>query len=243
MSNVLKHWALFLDFDGTLVDIAASPNEILVPRELSPILDRLTLGLSGALAIISGRPVREIDNYLRPLRPVAAGVHGAERRTIPRGEVRSTVEPLDDAILSRVKGVGSIDAGIVIEPKQYSVAVHYRNAQHVRLKIEAALRSILDGGPDHLILCPGRKAIEVVPRQVSKGMALASLMEEPLFRGRTPVMIGDDYSDESAFDMAKRLGGSYQRVAGEYFGQREAEFESPAHLRAWLNSLCEHVGA
>ena len=84
--------------------------------------------------------------------------------------------------------------------------------------------------------------IEVVPRQVSKGKALATTMEEPHFRGRTPVMIGDDYSDESAFDMAKRLGGSYQRVAGEHFG-RTAEFENPAHVRAWLSSLCEFAGS
>lgn len=243
MSNVLKHWALFLDLDGTLIDIAASPDEIVVPRELPLTLDRLTVGLSGALAIISGRTVREIDNYLRPLRPVAAGVHGAEMRTIPCGQVKSAVEPLDVTILHRVMKIGSIDAGITIEPKRYSVAVHYRNAEHARMEIKAALRSILDGSPDHLILCPGRKVFEIVPRQISKGMALASFMEEPLFRGRTPVMIGDDLSDVSAFDMAVRLGGVCQRVAGEHFGYREAQFESPAHVRAWLLSLCENVRA
>lgn len=242
MSNVLKHWALFLDLDGTLIDIAASPDEIVVPRELPLTLDRLTVGLSGALAIISGRTVREIDNYLRPLRPVAAGVHGAERRTIPRGEVRSTVEPLDDAILSRVKRIEDRTRGIVVECKQYSVAIHYRNAEQARGEIEAALQNILEEGPDHLILCPGRKVIEIVHRQISKGMALASLMEEPPFRGRIPIMIGDDVSDESAFEEAVRLGGIRLRVAGEHNGHGDAEFESPVHVRAWLMSLSQRAG-
>lgn len=243
MSNVLNQWALFLDLDGTLVDIAASPDEIVVPRELPLILDRLTVGLSGALAIISGRTVREIDNYLEPLRPVAAGVHGAEIRTVPFGEVKSTVEPLDESILRRVKKIGGMDAGIIVEPKRFSVAVHYRNAEHARMEIEAALRSLLGGGPDHLVLCPGRKLFEIVPCRISKGNALAALMEEPLFRGRTPVMIGDDVSDESAFDMAVRLRGIGQRVAGEHFERSDAEFDSPSHVRAWLHSLCEHVRA
>lgn len=243
MSIVLKHWALFLDLDGTLVDVAPSPDAIVVPRELPLILERLTVGLSGALAIISGRTVREIDQYLRPLRPAAAGVHGTELRTVPLGQARNTVEALDKGVLHRVMAIKSIDDRIVIEPKHYSVAVHYRNAEHLRLEIEAALRSTLADGPDHHILCHGRRVIEVVPRQVSKGTALAALMKEPLFRGRTPVMIGDDYSDESAFEMAVRLGGVCQRVAGEHFEQREAEFEDPAHLRSWLLSLSEQVGA
>lgn len=242
MSNVLKHWALFLDLDGTLVDIAASPEVVVVPRDLAPLLTRLSFGLSGALAIISGRTIREIDGFLWPLKPVAAGVHGAEMRTIPSGQVKSIAEPLDEGILRRVMEIGALDANIVVEPKRYSVAVHYRNAEHARTEIVSALRGILDGGPDHLILCHGRKVIEVVPRQVSKGMALALLMEEPLFWGRSPVMIGDDYSDQSAFEVAKRLGGSGHKVAGEHFGHREAEFESPAHVRAWLLSLCELVG-
>lgn len=242
MSNVLKHWALFLDLDGTLVDIAASPDEIVVPRDLPALLNRLSFGLSGALAILSGRSIREIDGFLWPFTPVAAGVHGAEMRTILPAEVRSAVEPLNEVILRRVMKIGDLDAGIVIEPKRYSVAVHYRNAEHARTEIEAALRNILNDGPDHLILCAGRRVIEVVPREISKGKALASIMEAPLFRGRTPVMIGDDYSDESAFEMAKRLGGSYKRVAGEHFGQT-AEFENPAQVRAWLLSLCELVGA
>ena len=242
MSNVLKHWALFLDLDGTLVDIAASPDEIVVPRELPALLDRLRTGLSGALAILSGRTVQEIDGFLWPLKTAAAGVHGAEMRMVPGGQVTSTAEPLGQGILDRVREIGSIDANLVIEPKLYSVAVHYRNAEHVRAEIQAALQDVVHAGPDHLILCPGRMVIEVVPRQVSKGKALATIMEEPHFRGRTPVMIGDDYSDESAFDIAKRLGGSYQRVAAEHFG-RTAEFENPAHVRAWLSSLCEFAGS
>lgn len=241
MSKVLKDRALFLDLDGTLVDIAATPDGICVPGGLAVTLDRLTAGLSGALAIISGRAVWEIDSYLRPLKPVAAGIHGAELRTIPCGQVSATVEPLEESILHRVMKVGALDAKIIIEPKRYSVAVHYRNAEHTRREIETALQCILEGSGDHLILSHGRKVFEIVPRQISKGMALAALMEQPAFRGRIPVMVGDDVSDLSAFDMAVRLGGAFQRVAGEHFAHGEAEFESPAHVRAWLLSLSEQA--
>lgn len=243
MSKILKNCALFLDLDGTLVDIAASPDEIVVPRELPLFLGRLTIGLSGALAIVSGRTIREIDRFLHPLRPVAAGVHGAELRAFPCGEETSTVEPLDGSVLKRVMMLRSIDDRIIIEPKRFSVAVHYRNAEHLRWKIEELLRKALAHSQGNLILCHGRKVIEVVPRQISKGAALASLMELPVFRGRIPIMIGDDRSDESAFDTAARLGGVCRRVAGEHFGPHTAEFANPAHVRAWLGSLCERVEA
>lgn len=242
MSDVLKSWALFLDLDGTLVDIASAPGRIVVPRELPLLLARLSVGLGGALAVISGRTLREIDVMLAPLKPVAAGVHGAERRTVPCGEVKSLATPLDPDIVERVKMIGLLDPGIVIESKLYSIAVHYRLAESARGRIEAALKEIVEESPDHLILSPGRKVIEVVPNQISKGSALADLMQEPQFRHRTPVMIGDDYSDQSAFDVALALGGIRQRVAGEHFSGDEAEFKSPAHVRAWLASLCQLAG-
>ena len=131
--------------------------------------------------------------------------------------------------------------GIIIEPKVYSIAVHYRMAAAAEPQIEAALQAILADSPDHFILCPGRCVIEVVPRHVSKGAALEALMALPAFKGRRPVMIGDDVPDESALAAAVRHGGYGLRVAGEHFSAAIADFASPAAVRSWLASLAARL--
>jgi len=234
-----KDSALFLDLDGTLVDIATTPDRIRVPADLVPLLARLSVALGGALGIITGRSLADIDCFLAPLRLVGAGVHGAEFRTEVDGQIRSIAEPLAPSVIEAVSKLVSFDRGIIIEPKRCSIAVHYRLAPAAGPRLEAALRRILMGGPDHLILCQGRKVIEVVPRHVSKGAALDRLLQLPAFHGRRPIMIGDDVSDQSALELAARRDGQGLRVAGEHFGRKEADFDGPAHVRAWLSTLAE----
>lgn len=235
--------ALFLDLDGTLIDIAPTPDGVTIPDGLVVLLQSLAHRLQGAVAIVTGRSISDIDRLLAPLKPVAAGVHGAEFRTHDDGEIVNIAQQLDPVILEAVSRLVSIDPGIVIEPKHSSIAVHYRLAPATGPQIERVLQSILANGPDHLILCAGRKVIEIVPKQVSKGTAIETFMHNPTFRGRRPVMIGDDISDQSAFEVAIRLGGLGLKVAGELYAREQADFEDPVHVLAWLSALAERIDA
>jgi trehalose 6-phosphate phosphatase len=230
--------AIFLDLDGTLIDIASDPHLVTIPADLVPVLSRLSIRLGGALAIITGRTIREIDRFLHPLRLPVAGVHGSEMRTMIDGEPRLTVGQLDPVVEAQVQQLSSLAPGVLVENKGYSIAVHFRRAQSAETQIKAELRKIVAGTPDHFVLAPGRCVIEVVPRYISKGTALQAFMEMAAFKRRKPIMIGDDIPDESALAAAVRLGGRGLRVAGEHFRER-ADFEGPAEVRAWLASMVE----
>ena len=229
-------YALFLDLDGTLIDIASEPHLVTIPPDLVPLLSRVSACLDGALAIVSGRTIKEIDHFLYPLRPVVAGVHGAEMRTEVDGDVLLTVGPLDPAVEAAVSRLSALAPGVLIEHKIHTIAVHFRLAPEAEPGIEAELKQIVAGSPDHFILAPGRCVIEVVPRHVSKGAALEAFMGLQTFKGRVPIMIGDDLPDETALEAAERLGGRGLRVAGEHFNQG-ADFNGPAEVRAWLASV------
>jgi trehalose 6-phosphate phosphatase len=236
-------WALFLDFDGTLVDITAEPGSVAVPGDLSTLLSRLSKGLKSALAVVTGRPIADVDNFLSPLKPIAAGVHGAELRLTAGGEISRLAEQLDPALVSNVLRLGQIDPGVMIEPKGMSIAVHYRSALPAQAAIRKEIERLLATSRDRLEVCAGRKVFEIVPRDISKGMALERILALPTFSGRRPVMIGDDASDQSAFDAALRLGGLALKVAGEHFTQDEADFAGTADVRAWLAALALRLGA
>jgi trehalose 6-phosphate phosphatase len=133
--------------------------------------------------------------------------------------------------------------GTIVETKRASVALHYRQAPVLVSQLEAALLRILAEAPDHLILARGRQVLEIVPRHVSKGAALETIMGLPAFAGRRPIMIGDDIPDLSALEVADRLGGRGLKVAGEQFARTEAQFSGPAEVRAWLTCLAEKLTA
>lgn len=234
--------ALFLDVDGTLIDIASTPGAVQVAEGLTDVLEASTARLGGALAILTGRPIGDIDQFFAPLSLVAAGVHGTEMRTEPGGPVGLFAEHLDRSVLAAVERLADLEPGIIVEPKLTSVAVHHRLAPGAGPRLEAALETILADGPDHLILCRGRKVFEIVPRYISKGTALERLMRLEQFRGRTPVMIGDDTSDQSAFEAAERLGGVGLKVCGERFSAAEADFGGPGEVRDFLARFARGEG-
>lgn len=226
--------ALFLDLDGTVLEIAAEPEGVVVPAALAGTLRLLERRLDGALAVVTGRSIADVDRFLSPMAPIAAGIHGAELRTQTGGSVRLLASPVDETIVEAVRHLaGSVD-GALVELKAASVALHYRLAPAAEAQIEAALNEIVARGPRHLILCRGRKVFEIVPRHVSKGAALEAFMKLPQFIGRRPVMIGDDVSDLSAFACAESLGGRALKVAGELFSREHADFACPAAVRSWL---------
>ena len=233
--------ALFLDLDGTLIDIAPTPDSVGAPDGLAILLAALTQRLDGALAIVTGRPIADVDRFLAPLAPIAAGIHGAELRLEPGGHVELQAEPIEAQIVAAVRSFADDRPEFFVETKHTSIAVHYRQAPAADGHVEAALQDILEDGPDHLILARGRKVLEIVPRHISKGAALVTLMGLPAFRGRRPVMIGDDISDQSAFQAAVQLGGMGLKVAGEQFSTAEADFAGPAEVRAWLDAMAERL--
>jgi trehalose 6-phosphate phosphatase len=235
--------ALFLDLDGTLIDIAGTPDAVSMPEGLTALLSRLARDLGGALAIVSGRPIEEVDRLLAPMVPVAAGAHGAELRLLPYGDVVCKAVPIDGEIVQAVYRLASEHSGTIVETKRASVALHYRQAPALVSQLEAALMRILAEAPDHLILARGRQVLEIVPRHVSKGAALEAIMGLPTFAGRRPIMIGDDIPDLSALGAANRLGGRGLKVAGEQFSRAEADFSGPAEVRAWLMTLAEKIAA
>lgn len=234
---------MFLDLDGTLIDIAPTPAAATTPDGLVTVLETVTKLLGGALAIVSGRTIADVDRLLDPLMPVAAGIHGAEMRTIPGGTVARRTQAMDADVVAAVYRAAAAEPGVGVELKYASLAVHYRLAPAAGPRIEAALVKILANGPDHLMLCPGRRVLELVPRDVSKGTALEALMALPEFRGKIPVMIGDDVTDQSAFNAAHRFGGHGLRVAGEHFASTDAQFSGPAEVREWLANLARSLAS
>lgn len=229
--------ALFLDIDGTLIDIAPSPDSVTIPSGLAELVEALTGALGGAVAVLTGRSIGEVDSFLAPLTPIAAGVHGAEVRFSRGGEVEFTAEPIDQRVIDAVKDVMRAEPGVFVEVKRASIAVHFRLAPDAGPRIEMALQGVVTRSEDHLILCKGRKVLEIMPRHISKGAALERIIELPAFRERRPIMIGDDVSDLSAFASAERLGGRGLKVAGGAYGATEATFHNPTEVREWLMAL------
>jgi trehalose 6-phosphate phosphatase len=226
--------ALFLDFDGTLVDIAATPDGAAAPAALAPILERACAALGGALALVSGRRIEDLDRRLAPFRGAAAGVHGAEMRLDPAHPVMAG-EGLDPRVRADVARLTAGDPRLLLEDKGHALAVHYRLAEHLGPELERRLEHYVQAA-DGLRVQSGRKVVELLGDAVSKGDAVRRLMRGKPFAGRRPIMIGDDRTDLSAFEACADFGGAGLRVAGEFFGD-EADFASPEEVRRWLGEF------
>ncbi|ADJ61720.1 trehalose-phosphatase [Herbaspirillum seropedicae] len=197
--------ALFLDFDGTLVDLAPQPDGIVVPPELITLLQQIQLESDGALAIVSGRPLDQLDFFLAPLRLPAAGVHGAERRT---ADGRILQQPVPDVQHLRERLLPLVDShsGLQLELKRGALALHYRHAAHLEQRCVDTMMEALRHEPGFTLL-HGKMVVEAKPH-INKGDAVAAFLHEAPFRGRRPVFIGDDVTDEAGFAIAQ----------GEVFG-------------------------
>jgi trehalose 6-phosphate phosphatase len=233
--------ALFLDVDGTLLDIALTPAQVVVPPGLVELLLRVAQGLGGAVAILTGRQLAEIDTLLAPAKFAGAGVQGAELRRVAAGPIERVATPLPQALVDSLAALAERLPGAVIEPKGPGIAVHYRAAPELKPVVEAEIRALLTQYPDELVICPGRKLFEIVPEGLSKGTALETLAALPPFAGRRPVMIGDDAGDVPALTAAVRLGGFGLRVAGGHFGRANVDLEGPAGVAAWLERLARRL--
>jgi trehalose 6-phosphate phosphatase len=231
--------ALFIDIDGTLLGVAPTPDEVCVPAGLVSLLEDVWRGLGGAAAVLTGRRIADADRLFSPLSFIASGVHGTELRGEPSAPILTLAPPIPASVVQAMNNISSLAAGILVEQKGCGVAVHYRNAPLARQALESEVAAIIAASSYDLVLREGRKVLEAVPRGYSKGTALLRLAAEPPFRGRRPVMIGDDVGDESAFQAAEGLGGVGLRVAGEHFRPEASDFGGVADVRAWLEALAE----
>jgi trehalose 6-phosphate phosphatase len=202
--------ALFLDFDGTLVEIAPRPEAVRVAAGLGPLLAAARRRLDGALAVVSGRPIADIDRLLAPLRLVAAGVHGLEVRDAPDGPIDAATSAAALAAVRAALAAAGLP-GVRIEDKRLAVAVHYRDAPALGPGVAALLEAAIAPHPS-LHLVAGKMVVEVKPHGSDKGTALVNFLARPPFKDRVPVMIGDDVTDEDAFRAALAAGGRAIKV-------------------------------
>ncbi|MBV8032202.1 MAG: trehalose-phosphatase [Betaproteobacteria bacterium] len=228
-------WAWFLDIDGTLLDIAAIPSAV----KTGPSDTRLVTGLysecRGALALISGRSIEGIDKLFYPLRLPAAGQHGIERRDA-KGRVRRHPFP-EDAMRRAAEEIRAFverHEGLLFEDKGASLAVHYRLAP----QYGAAAHAILHKAAQHLgegvEVQGGKMVVELKPSGQDKGLAIQEFMKEPPFRGRVPVFLGDDLTDEDGFHVVNRLGGHSVKIGSGVTSARW-RLRDAAAVRRWLS--------
>lgn len=231
-------WALFLDIDGTLLDLAETPNAVVVPDGLLSALVRAAKVLGGALALVSGRAVADIDALFHPLQLPAAGIHGFEIR--PKSGPPHRLAPLMTAEQRAKLATAAIGLnGVIVEDKAGAMAFHYRLAPDVREVLARRIEAILE--EDNLKdydMRPGKMIWEVRRNGIDKGKAVEALMANFPFQGRTPVFIGDDETDLDGFAGARRLGGMALPVRDLTPGPG---FAGPAEVRAWLAALPTNV--
>jgi trehalose 6-phosphate phosphatase len=199
--------ALFLDFDGTLVEIAPSPGLVQVPAELPHLLSELADRLDGAVAVVSGRPLDELARMLAPFAGGIAGNHGLERRDGDGIVTRCLVHPELDRCRPLVAGFATRHDGVRLEDKGGSLALHYRQAPSLGARCRALIRRAAQASNGALAAVAGKMVIELMPRSGGKGRAIADFLADAPFHGRLPVFIGDDTTDEDGFAVVNRLGG------------------------------------
>jgi len=197
--------ALFLDFDGTMVDIAPQPHAVHVPEPLLDVLGQLRDYLGGAVAVISGRPIAQLDDFLSPLTLAVAGVHGAERRGADGSVSLLDTHPLD-RVEEVARSLAAQHPGLLVEVKRGSLALHYRQAPALEALVLAAMETAVAASPG-VSLMRGKMVAEAKPGGASKGRAIEDFLAEAPFRGRRPVFIGDDVTDEAGFLTVQRLDG------------------------------------
>ena len=237
--HVMPQMAIFTDFDGTLVELAETPDSIEVPDELATRLERTARELDSAFAVLTGREIADIDRYLAPLHLPVAGAHGTQRRRAD-GFIE-TADPASvlaaEEIAHAVEPLLVAHPALLLEVKEGAVALHFRQAPELENAARIAMEEAVHGVTDFVLL-PGKMVLEARPRGVSKGEALRAFMREEPFIGRTPIFIGDDTTDEDAFIAAQELGGVGIKL-GEGDTSARMRIANVASVHALLEGLSD----
>jgi trehalose 6-phosphate phosphatase len=233
-----RGWAVFLDVDGTILEIAETPQEVCVPETLKRLLNELCTRLDGALALVSGRSIADLDRLFQPLRFCAAGVHGCERRessgcvTHARVDERSldhAREQLSELVLKFPE--------LLLEDKGQALALHFRRNPQLQALVYAKLTKVVAALGPEFTLQPGKCVLEIRPGACSKGAAIDDFMQQAPFRGRTPVFIGDDFTDEDGFAYVNRCGGVSVRVGRPIATFASYWLQDVGDIAAWLRNI------
>lgn len=228
-----KNDSVLLDFDGTLVDFAPRPDAIVLRPGTRKLLGRLSEHHGGALALVSGRRIADLDGFLAPLKIAAIGVHGQETRRFG-GEVAIRAPSPDLGVArQRLQKSLSADDPLLMEDKATALVLHYRTCPEERERALRLAAAAVDGLQD-LAVVEGHAIAEIRQRNVSKADAVTVVAEWPEFSGRKPIFIGDDTTDEDGFDAATAAGGFGVKVGD---GQTSARFRLPdvAAVHEWLS--------
>jgi trehalose 6-phosphate phosphatase len=227
--------ALFLDVDGTLLDLAERPDDVVTPAGLVETLARTERKLAGALALISGRAIDDVDRLFAPLQLRVSGVHGAEIRFNPGEPVKllPAAMELPQSLSAALKRAIEPFPGALVETKRFSIAVHYRLAPEVEQPLREAVKRVVETWPTAVEVMDAHYAIEVKTPGFDKGSAIAAFLSTPAFRGRTPVFVGDDATDERGFAVVVARGGNAYSV-GRRLPGASGVFSEPGAVRDWL---------
>ena len=230
--------AILLDIDGTLLELMPTPREVWVPPGLSITLNGLVQRTSGALALVSGRSLNDIDLIFAPDQFPAVGGHGAEMRLAQDAEaVASHAPPMDKELKRRLAAIAKLSPGILLEDKGYSLALHYRLAPHAEKAIYEAvslIRADLPNAPIEVL--PGKFVCEIKHSGFTKATGVRELMKHEPFRGRRPIFIGDDVTDETVFAIMPDMNGLAFSVGRRARGV-DGHFDSPSDVREFLAHL------
>jgi trehalose 6-phosphate phosphatase len=236
----LSETAILLDVDGTLLDLMPTPREVWVPPGLAETLNRLLVRTNGALAMVSGRSLNDIDLIFAPDQFPAVGGHGAEMRLEPDIEsVAAHAPPLDKELKRRLAAIAKLSPGILLEDKGYSLALHYRLAPHAEKAIYAAvslIRADLPNAPIEVL--PGKCVCEIKHSGFTKATGVRELMTREPFKGRRPLFIGDDVTDETVFAIMPDFDGLAFSVGRRAKGVA-GHFDAPSDVREFLTHLLD----
>jgi trehalose 6-phosphate phosphatase len=229
-------WCVFLDVDGTLVELTDTPSQTIADPEIKTLLSEVAERLGGAVALISGRKIDTLDELFAPLRFPAAGLHGVERRKA-NGDLQGasfTDSQLDDA-RTAMAALTAAHPGTLLEDKGRTIGLHYRMAPQYEEEMRQAVGAIVQSLGRNYHVQAGKMLLEIKPRGFSKATAIKAFMHEPPFSGRRPVFVGDDLTDQDGFAMVESQGGISigvgDRVRGQY------ELADVAAVRNWLRAI------
>jgi trehalose 6-phosphate phosphatase len=229
--------AILLDVDGTIVDVAATPQSVVVAPSLLRTLATLHARTDGALALVSGRLIENLDHLFMPLVLPCVGGHGVELRSSARAPLHRTAVELSPTVKNQVVAAAAVDPRILVEDKGSSLAVHFRLAPDQALLLKNKIAAIVDrAGAEKLEMLCGKAVIEIKPGAFNKGTAVRELMSITPFAHRVPLFIGDDVTDESVFAILPELGGFGYSVGREAAGVHGV-FGGPQDVRDWLAGL------
>jgi trehalose 6-phosphate phosphatase len=233
-----RGWALFLDVDGSLVEYADSPDSVALARETVILLDELHRLLDGAVAILSGRRLVDIDRMTAPLILAASGLHGVERRRGDGTVLRRVPDAQAQACMrARCVELARRHPRAVVEDKGSCIALHFRAAPELEPALRDGAAWVVEGCSGKYEVQPGVRVFELKPVGSDKGSALADFLREPPFAGRVPVAVGDDHTDEHAFEAAHAAGGFGVCVGSRVSHGASYVLREPSAVRAWLAEL------